>query len=412
MIGVPPIWSEEALGLAGAAAPAWRLRFDDTTERRFVQDSAEDRLRHFIISGWFTLLVFNVFIVSDWFMVPDVFSLAVVLRVGACAPMALVLWSMQRRRQAWRRRPHAWLEMIMAAQSLSLALVLAALLACTRSPNGYFYHAGYVLVIMMATVAHRLRFVYALALSIAVAVIHMIGVALSPDMPVPLRGALMVLVVAFTAYLLVANFRMEFEERRRYVLRSAEQALLIELQATGARLEALSLTDALTGLANRRRLERYLQEQWQHTAAAAQDLSVLMVDVDHFKAYNDRYGHPTGDECLRHIATELARQIPQDTGLVARWGGEEFIVVLPACTHLQALEAARRLRLGVQSLALRHEDSPTAPMVTVSVGVATREAAAGLGSVKDLVERADQALYAAKAGGRNCVRDHVRDDAG
>jgi diguanylate cyclase (GGDEF)-like protein len=200
---------------------------------------------------------------------------------------------------------------------------------------------------------------------------------------------------------------MEFEEQRRYVLRSAEQTLLGELQATGARLEALSLADALTGLANRRRLERYLQQQWRHTAAAAQDLSVLMVDVDHFKAYNDRYGHPTGDECLRHIAAELARQIPQDTGLVARWGGEEFIVVLPDCTRLQALEAARRLRLGVQALALRHEYSPTAPMVTVSVGVATRTAAPAPApaSVKDLIEHADQALYAAKAGGRNCVHD-------
>jgi diguanylate cyclase (GGDEF)-like protein len=405
MIGAPPIWSEEALGPAEGAAPAWRLRFDDATERRFVHDSAEERLRHFVISGWFTLVVFNVFIISDWFMVRDVFALAVALRMGACAPMALVLWSMQRRRQVWLRRPQAWLEMIMLAQSLSLALVLAVLLACTHSPNGYFYHAGYVLVIMMATVAHRLRFIYALALSVAVTVIHMIGVALSPDMPVALRGALMVLVVAFTAYLLVANFRMEFEERRRYVLRSAEQALLGELQATGARLEALSLTDTLTGLANRRQLERYLHQQWQRTAAAAQDLSVLMVDVDHFKAYNDRYGHPTGDECPRHIAAELARQIPQDRGLVARWGGEEFIVVLPACTRQQALEAAQRLRLGVQSLALRPEDSLTAPMVTVSVGVATRVAARAPASLKDLIEHADQALYAAKSGGRNCVHD-------
>lgn len=181
-----------------------------------------------------------------------------------------------------------------------------------------------------------------------------------------------------------------------------------------AALEALVRQDPMTGVANRRALTEALASEWQRAARSNSPLSVLMIDVDHFKAFNDRYGHLAGDECLRKVAKALSRTATRATDLVARYGGEEFAVLLPGTGRAEALAIADKLRLAVKKLAIVHAASGVAAVVTISVGVATTqvrgEGRARLGEqtgpereCEDLLHQADQALYAAKEAGRDTV---------
>jgi diguanylate cyclase (GGDEF)-like protein len=168
------------------------------------------------------------------------------------------------------------------------------------------------------------------------------------------------------------------------------------------KLERAANTDALTGVANRRCFDLVLEREWQRARRAAEPLSLVLVDVDHFKRYNDRYGHPAGDACLARIARTLAGSVRRRTDLLARVGGEEFAVVLPRTEPEVAAELAERMRRSLMRLRIPHADSPVAPQVTVSLGVA--------GGVPDrvapatrLLELGDGALYRAKQSGRNRV---------
>jgi diguanylate cyclase (GGDEF)-like protein len=166
-------------------------------------------------------------------------------------------------------------------------------------------------------------------------------------------------------------------------------------------METLATEDALTGVANRRQFDRVLQAEWQRAQRSLAPISLLLIDVDHFKAFNDHYGHLEGDGCLRtiaHITAEIARR-PSD--MVARFGGEEFAVVLPGTSSAGAAETAERLRLAVLHQSLAHEGNPHG-IVTVSVGCATLVPEDGL-SATELIAAADESLYAAKKGGRNRV---------
>jgi diguanylate cyclase (GGDEF)-like protein len=174
-----------------------------------------------------------------------------------------------------------------------------------------------------------------------------------------------------------------------------------ELEQANNRLEALSLSDALTGLANRRRFDDVLASEWARSARSAQPMSVLMLDVDYFKPYNDHYGHQQGDECLRRIAEVLKARIHRTTDLAARYGGEEFSVILSSCTEEGAAKIAEQIRLEVESLQIHHGQAE-AGVVTISIGVATQVPGAGNAAV-ELLRQADIALYNAKRQGRNRV---------
>ena len=174
-----------------------------------------------------------------------------------------------------------------------------------------------------------------------------------------------------------------------------------QLTEANRRLSELSQQDPLTGVANRRYLERVLEQEWRVEARHGQAVSLLVIDVDHFKPFNDLYGHPAGDTCLRRVVEALAGQLKRPADLLARVGGEEFVVVLPETGADGAGQIAERLRQAVADLAIPHSGSSCASYVTVSVGVASGDPRAL--SSDELVRRADEALYRAKAAGRNRV---------
>lgn len=168
------------------------------------------------------------------------------------------------------------------------------------------------------------------------------------------------------------------------------------------RLRELSSTDALTLLANRRTFDETLEREWHRATRTGEPMSLLMLDVDHFKPYNDMYGHPAGDRCLQQVANALAGGIDREGALVARYGGEEFAVILPRTDSDVANAVAETLRQRVEALGIPHAGHSSADHVTISIGLSTRTPPHSADFV-DLMHSADQALYQAKKHGRNSV---------
>jgi two-component system, chemotaxis family, response regulator WspR len=181
-------------------------------------------------------------------------------------------------------------------------------------------------------------------------------------------------------------------------LRESQQQLL----EANLVLQRLMRSDGLTGLANRRHFDDCLNSEWARALREQSELSLLMIDVDHFKAFNDRFGHVEGDETLRKVAACMNEMCSRSSDLAARYGGEEFVMILPGTTRGGARLFAEKVRLSVQALAIPHEKPVQGSIVSISMGVATLTPRVDMAPT-DLVELADRGLYLAKQNGRNQV---------
>ncbi len=177
----------------------------------------------------------------------------------------------------------------------------------------------------------------------------------------------------------------------------------LELKRQRDQLSQLSSLDGLTGIANRRAFESALEREWRLAVRQGTELSLIFTDIDHFKAYNDNYGHMQGDSCLREIAQTLANVPQRNEDLVARFGGEEFVCLLPSCSINDATRIAESMRTAVLEKAIPHAFSPTHRCVSLSFGIACLMPDSTNCLPSDLVIAADQMLYQAKAQGRNGV---------
>ncbi len=175
-------------------------------------------------------------------------------------------------------------------------------------------------------------------------------------------------------------------------------------------LEALSYIDGLTHVYNRRRFDAALLAEWQRGRRLSRPLAIVMIDFDHFKALNDHYGHGTGDACLQQGATALAASLRRPTDLLARYGGEEFVALLPDTDLVGACVMAETMRQAIKALRLRHEYSPTASHVTISLGVASMTPTAAC-EAQHLLQLADRVLNQAKSEGRDRIGVARLDDA-
>jgi diguanylate cyclase (GGDEF)-like protein len=165
---------------------------------------------------------------------------------------------------------------------------------------------------------------------------------------------------------------------------------------------ALSLGDALTGIPNRRRFDDYLSQEWNRGLRTGKPLSMILMDIDHFKRFNDRLGHLAGDTCLRAVAEVLARSMKRSLDFIARYGGEEFACILTETDARGAFGVAQHLASNLAAARIPHPDSPISSQVTLSMGIATMLASRTL-SPKTLTLAADRCLYAAKESGRNRI---------
>lgn len=166
--------------------------------------------------------------------------------------------------------------------------------------------------------------------------------------------------------------------------------------------EVLANLDALTKIANRRRFDGTLEDEWQRSYDAQEPISMLALDIDYFKAYNDIYGHPTGDDCLNKVAQEIASKVTRSSDLVARTGGEEFSIILSNTSLEKASDIAQTVLKAIQGLKIEHNGSKISAVVTVSIGVVSIVPVTSF-SPRGLMLATDQALYQAKKMGRNCI---------
>ena len=216
------------------------------------------------------------------------------------------------------------------------------------------------------------------------------------------RGAL--LLSAFGLAGLTVSLRTRQLRRREEELKKLVALRTQELEKANAQLSELAAVDDLTGIANHRRLIQVLDQEWLRCQRGQEPLSLLLCDIDDFKAFNDTYGHQAGDACLRTVAQTLANTLHRTSDLAARYGGEEFAVVLPSTDEAGARAVAETIQVAIRNQGVLHSASRAAPHVTLSIGCATVRPAMGEpGGIEGLIASADRALYAAKNSGRDRI---------
>ncbi|MBU0972092.1 MAG: diguanylate cyclase [Proteobacteria bacterium] len=178
------------------------------------------------------------------------------------------------------------------------------------------------------------------------------------------------------------------------------ETLKLALEDSNEKLRQLSSLDGLTDLPNRRFFDETIAREWQRGIRRQKPLSLILADIDHFKAFNDAYGHVVGDDCLKRVAKGLEKSILRDMDTIARYGGEEFAAILPETDNAGAVKIIQRMLKSIEALKIDHIASPTADHVTVSFGLSTMLPISDLGPTQ-LIQSADKALYLAKNSGRN-----------
>ncbi|MDM8522245.1 PleD family two-component system response regulator [Desulfococcaceae bacterium HSG8] len=171
-------------------------------------------------------------------------------------------------------------------------------------------------------------------------------------------------------------------------------------------LESLAAIDGLTDIPNRRRFDEVFEKEWGRAVRASESLSLIMIDIDFFKKFNDNYGHAAGDECLRSVAQAMVNTLQRSADFVARYGGEEFVVILPETEIEGAVHIAEKIRLNIEKLKISHAENQVADHVTLSLGAASIIPKRNTSSLI-LIEAADKCLYEAKEGGRNQVKSQA-----
>ena len=201
-----------------------------------------------------------------------------------------------------------------------------------------------------------------------------------------------------------AHTRHYLSTKQRDEAYEAMRKMQEELERRNTELQRLSSIDGLTGISNRRTFDDFIKKEWCHARRTESDsvISLIMIDIDQFKLYNDGYGHQQGDDCLKQVSWELNKSIQRDCDLLARYGGEEFVAVLPSTPAEGALQVAENLRKSILDIACPHKYSNFGDTVTISLGVATFIPSKD-NTPEQLIEAADKALFQAKENGRNQV---------
>lgn len=281
--------------------------------------------------------------------------------------------------------------------ALCLLLAVAVFLLDISVPLGISVAALYSLIILLSLLSTNTR--VTLYIAVGCSLLLVAGIFISTTLHVPLwivlvNRALYLVAIWITAIL---GIRLENAQQR---LKMHEA----QLQETNYDLEDLARHDSLTGVANRRLFDAELEAECERSNRGETPLSLLMIDVDHFKLYNDIMGHQAGDVCLTRVAQAIADNLRRPGDLVARYGGEEFAVILPVTTPDGAAERAEDIRQVVAQLGIQHPDPQVNGPVTISIGVASLWPGAQRVEPAALISAADAALYRAKRDGRNCVR--------
>ena len=376
------------------------IPFKEPLESRYQQDTHADRCRHLILCLTLGVLTFNSFLIWKLLLQPDDFLWAATQMLGTSLPCAAIAWILI------RSQSYHWREIIAVVPSyVGLAVVYNVVIngAPTQTINQALFIFCWPLMVIWVNTCMRSPFKVALCYNIFAILLTSVAVYHAP-LPLTVGGLMMTGICSSAFFSLLGNYWASIEGRRSYLYRLREQTRAASLTDANHNLQRLSETDVLTGLANRRQIQPYVDLLWsQHTSGKAEG-AVLLIDIDLFKQYNDHYGHLMGDECLRQVASALKKVVGAEH-VIARFGGEEFLVVLINTPPEAARQVAALLLQSVRNLAIPHLGRTDGfEQISVSIGLAH----SAVVETKDsgaLLDQADQALYRAKRTGRDRLED-------
>ncbi|WP_252720470.1 GGDEF domain-containing protein [Acinetobacter baumannii] len=282
--------------------------------------------------------------------------------------------------------------------SAAVAITFILINVLENGQDNVLFHAAMMYAIVIIYGAVGMRFYTAI---IAGWVGGLIGILVSTYLNGDIDWTFLNRAYTFSSFLgMTLAYATDRQHRENYLQNCMIELNRIELMQQAQQLSLLSQQDALTGLANRRYLDETLDNEWRRALRHETPLTIMMVDIDFFKPYNDSLGHLKGDQCLKDIATAISSIAARSGDLVARYGGEEFLLLFPMTNAQQAKIQAERLMNAIKKIAIVHPCSSVSPYVTISVGVATTIPRLN-DSISAFVSRADHALYQAKTNGRN-----------
>ena len=376
-----------------------KLRLPEPLDTGFEHATATQRTARLWIEGLIAIALFNIYIITDYFIQGGSSWLPLQIRLCIVTPIALIVNASMR----WNPNK-IYRETLIAVVGCGIGLLHLYVQSNKDAASSAYAQVGLIVAVIFVNVVMRLQFPYALTTS---------AVLLSADFlfiyqdhflqsSEKLLGAM--LAVCAIVMTVVANYSVGREERLGYLIRLRSEMQSRELSFANEKLQKISSVDSLTGLANRHSYELEFRRLWREAASNGTSLSAIVIDIDHFKMVNDTRGHLYGDRMLVRIASLLLQGLRGKDDFAARFGGEEFVVLLPSATQEGAMKVAERIRKLVEvagSPALQ-ETGVQPPMSSVSAGVASCWPTEAYNR-EDLLDAADKALYEAKRSGRNRV---------
>jgi len=376
-----------------------RLPLPEPLEEGFERATAPARSNRLWIEGLIAIALFNVFVLLDYYIRggSDWFSLQI--RLCVVTPIALIVNASMR----WNPS-RIYRESAIALASCGIGLIHLYLESNKNATVSAYAQVGLIVAVIFANVVMRLQFRYALVTSTVLLIGELVFVYHDRFLDPPEKLLGITLAVAAILMTVAGNYSIGREERLGYLIRLRSEMQSRELSFVNEKLQRISSVDSLTGLANRHSYESESRRLWREAVSAGTSLSAIVIDIDHFKMVNDTRGHLYGDRMLVRVASLVTQGLRGKDDFAARFGGEEFVVLLPSATQEGAMIVAERIRKLV-------EVAGSPPLQELGVHPPTSSVSCGVASCwpnettnrEDLVEAADKALYEAKRSGRNRV---------
>jgi len=374
------------------------LRFHDELEANFLEDYFQKSILQVRVAILIAVAAYGGLYFLDFRIAPEIVYETFLIRFVFVIPVLVAVLIL-----SYYEHFKKYKQMYLSIGSIVAGLGPVIMMSLVEPAAGTFYLPPAIIIILAIFCLVKLRFFYATgsALVIFSSYMFMINYTDRALLPSTINDTVM-----FAAAILVgavANYFIEVRLRHEYLLSRELEYRTVEVEAANKELQKLSTIDSLTGVANRRGYDEFVNREWKRAAREQKELSLVMADLDFFKAYNDNYGHNAGDNCLKRVAECLVEAASRPGDLVARYGGEEFVIVLSDTSPENAGVLATKALKAVEAMKIEHSDSRASKYVTVSLGVATAIPDQDL-PPESLLEAADNALYMAKRDGRNCVK--------
>jgi diguanylate cyclase (GGDEF)-like protein len=376
-----------------------RLKLPEPLEGGFEQSTFVQRAARLWIEGLIAIGLFNIYVIADYLIRGGVAWFPLQVRLCIVTPIALLINVSMR----WNPSK-VYRETTIAVASCLIGITHLYLESNINATSSAYAQVGLIVTVIFVTVVMRLQFLYALTTSVILLASDLIFIRYDHFLNGSEKLLGITLAICAISMTVVANYSIGREERMGYLMRLRSEIQTKELSFLNVELQKISYIDNLTGLANRHAYELQFAKLWREAADSGNSLSAIVIDIDHFKITNDTRGHLYGDRVLVRVASLLLQSLRCKDDFAARFGGEEFVVLLPGATEEGATIVAERIRKLVEVAG-----SPALPepgihprLSTVSCGVATCWPGDS-NCQEDLLECADKALYQAKSAGRNQV---------